>query len=124
MSATHGPCPIDGCTLALVQIDGLHLSPMCPAHGSPCSTCEHWDSCPRHPRDAAEDDRPDAILAVLGGDPHSWPVADTYEEVVAVVKRELDLIVEGADWQDARDIADHLGTRGLLSVPFPPGGAA
>ena len=28
-------CPVDDCPLGLVQVDGIHLSPVCPAHGAP-----------------------------------------------------------------------------------------
>lgn len=31
----RGPCPTPDCPLALVQIPGMHLSPVCPAHGAP-----------------------------------------------------------------------------------------
>ena len=37
-------CPTPGCTLGLVRIEGLHESPLCPAHGSPRLECD-W--CPR-----------------------------------------------------------------------------
>lgn len=31
-------CPVIDCPLGLVQVDGLHLSPTCPAHGAPDRT--------------------------------------------------------------------------------------
>lgn len=30
----HGPCPVEGCALGLVLNEGIHLSPICPAHGA------------------------------------------------------------------------------------------
>lgn len=39
------PCPIGDCNLALVQIEGLHLSPVCPAHGSPLQECDWCPKC-------------------------------------------------------------------------------
>lgn len=34
----RGPCPVRDCSLALVQCDGVHESPICPLHGPPTPT--------------------------------------------------------------------------------------
>lgn len=31
----HGPCPVSGCTLALITSTGLNVTPVCSAHGAP-----------------------------------------------------------------------------------------